>query len=305
MELDGRLLVNDFVVCEFDHEVDEVVLAVFTREMAAAPSPDGLLGFEATGRVVADRLDALGHSADGALDLLDESLDLARSAYFGLHPDDPALIVSDPVGGLLTLEAEGWLRVFSEDRPTPPVAHSEWFMGLFQDHDAATVLRLAALARPDGVLRLEVDADEAFTKAELPRQLVITQTADDAEALRYAIQGRTPHLVDLVLASHLGGDGSAEALVEHVRGLARLKLLQPLTAVFRPDALVESMLLNERPDAFRVLVAPDVPLVDPPATLKALLTVVGIGVGPHLPRHRRATGGDAESAPADARPASD
>lgn len=276
MELEGRLKVGTLVIREFDHEVPRDLLAVFTRAMTASPTACGMPAFEATGTAIGDRLDVMGWDADTALAELDSSLGLARSAYERLHMDaDPTTIMSDPWSGLAALDAAGWLRRVGATTG-PESVWTDWALSLLNDRDPMIVLRLMAMARPDEVCRLEVQPDIEFD-TEVPRRLlVMTQTAEDAAAIDGAVQGRTPHLVDIVRVAHLGGDGEPQTLRGHVLGLAALTLKQPLVAVFRPDADPALATIMDVPRV-QVLVASNNPVLDPSATLAELLTLRGVG----------------------------
>lgn len=279
--LEGRLFIGELLIREFDHEVDRAIRCVFTRAMASSPTADGLLVFEAPAYAIGDRLDALGADANRAIAHLDASLELARSAYAGMQSDDdPASLVSDQWRRLLSLDWVAWVRLLGADSDSPNGVYAQWLLGMANDLEAATVLRLCALARPDDLVRLELPPDESLVSDGVRRRLVVTQTADDAEALRFAIQGRRPHLSDLVVVSHLGGDGTPEALSAQIRGLLQLRLLQQLTAVFLPgsdDVAADLLAVANDPQRLQALVAPTVPAYDPPAVLAALFGAIGIG----------------------------
>ncbi|GAB3625012.1 hypothetical protein GCM10027418_30990 [Mariniluteicoccus endophyticus] len=276
MELEGRLKVGAHVIAEFDYEVPGDLLAVFTRAMTASPTECGMPSFEATGSALGDRLDVMGWDAASALSELDSSLALARSAYESLHMDaDPTAILSDPWSGLSGLDAAGWLRRVRASTG-PESVWTDWALSLLHDRDPNTVLRLMAIARPDEICRLEVQPDVEFD-TEVPRRLlVMTQTAEDAAAISGAVQGRAPHLTDLVRVAHLGGDGEPGTLRGHVLGLAELTLKQPLVAVFRPGTDPAMATIVDVP-RLQVLVASTDPVVDPSSTLAELLTLRGVG----------------------------
>lgn len=228
---EGRILIDDLVIHEFDHALPQVLDVLFRDDMELPPV-DGLRVFEARAGLLGDRLDLLGHFLEPAREHLAASIDLARRAYAAAGASGGML--TDPWHTLVGLDADGWMRMFANVRG-PRAIYGRWLLALVEDEPITVVLRLCAQARPGARVRLVLRPDAVFSAEPEHRQLVLMQTGADAALFTAVLADSFPELADLVVFSHLGGDGSPEALLGHARGLALFRLELPLTVVFRPE----------------------------------------------------------------------
>lgn len=228
---EGRVLIGDLVIHEFDHALPQVLEVLFRADMELPPV-EGMRVFEARAGLLGNRLDLLGHRLDPALARLTDAIELARRAYAAAG--GPGGMVTDPWHTLVGLDPDGWVRMFANAHG-PSAIYNRWLLALVEDDPITVVLRLCALARPEARVRLVMRPDASFTAEPQQRQLVLMQTAADAGVFSAALATSFPEVADLVVFSHLGGDGSPEALLAHARGLAPFRLELPLTVVFHAE----------------------------------------------------------------------
>lgn len=261
-----RLLVDERAVSSFPAGVSPEVLTLFRPGVTLHPGV-----FRCGGRVLLDRMDAMGIDADQAMACLTDALELASDAYGGLgHPGDIDPDLGLGATSISGLDATDWLLRLSFD--TDPRAIN-WLLSLVEECDPAMVLRLCLMAKPAATVSLEVpDSDQPAPTSGT--RLVVTQTRADAEALRRCLGHELPHLSDLIRCTHLGGDESAPQLLEQLRGLAQLRIPQQVTFVFRAPVRA-----GELPENFRVVVT-DEP--DSAPLLGMLLHTMGVRPAWHV-----------------------